>query len=341
MPSGSRLRTVTLPAMLYLCAADVVAAMPPVEERLLLAERTLVALADGSAELPPKIGVHPRSSSSFGHAMPAFLRGDDPSGSTDLLGMKWLVGYPANGELGIPSISAVIVMNDPTTGLPRAILDGAPITAARTAAVSGVAIRRFAPDVGGRAHRVGLIGAGVQGRSHLEIIGHALPGAELAIYDRSRDRAEAIVQVARNTPGIAAARVAPGAREAVMDADVVVTVASFGPVRQVMTCDWLVPDALVVPVDYATYCAAEVARDAALFLVDDIAQFLANRDAGQFDDYPEPATTLGAAILDSIDRPPVGRVVATHLGTGLADLVFGEAIVRAATEAGIGNHLAR
>jgi alanine dehydrogenase len=341
MPSGSKLRTVTLPAMLYLCAADVIAAMPPVEERLLLAERTLVALADGSAELPPKIGVHPRSSSSFGHAMPAFLRGDDPSGSTDLLGMKWVVGYPANGELGIPSISAVIVMNDPTTGLPRAILDGAPITAARTAAVSGVAIRRFAPDVGGRAHRVGLIGAGVQGRSHLEVIGHALRGAELAIYDRSRDRAEAIVQAARNTPGIAAARVAPGAREAVMDADVVVTAASFGPVRQVMTCDWLVPDALVVPVDYATYCAAEVARDAALFLVDDIAQFLTNRDAGQFDDYPEPATTLGAAILDSIDRPPVGRVVATHLGTGLADLVFGEAIVRAATEAGIGSHLAR
>jgi ornithine cyclodeaminase/alanine dehydrogenase-like protein (mu-crystallin family) len=327
--------------MLYLSAVDVLAAMPPVEQRLRLAERTLVALADGSAELPPKIGVHPRSLSSFGHAMPAFLRGDDPSGGADLLGMKWVVGYPANGELGIPSIAAVIVMNDPATGLPRAILDGAPITAARTAAVSGVAIRRFAPDIGGRAHRVGLIGAGVQGMSHLEVIGHALPGAELAIYDRSRDRAEAIVEIARNTPGIAAAHVASGAREAVMDADVVVTVASFGPVRQVMTSDWLVPDALVVPVDYATYCAAEVARDAALFLVDDIAQFLANRDAGQFDDYPEPGTTFGAAILDSIERPPVGRVVATHLGTGLADLVFGEAIVRAATEAGIGSYLPR
>jgi alanine dehydrogenase len=327
--------------MLYLSAADVIAAMPPVEARLQLAERTLVALADGSAELPPKIGVHPRSSSSFGHAMPAFLRGGDPAGSTDLLGMKWVVGYPANGELGIPSISAVVVMNDPTTGLPRAILDGGPITAVRTAAVSGVAIRRFALENDGRAHRVGLIGAGVQGRSHLEVIGYLLPGASVAIYDRSRDRTEAIVQVAKNTPGIADAHVAAGAREAVMDADVVVTAASFGPVRQVMTNDWLVPDALVIPVDYATYCAAEVARDAALFLVDDIAQFLANREAGQFDDYPEPGTTLGAAILDSIVRPPLGRVVATHLGTGLADLVLGEAVVRAAIEAGIGTYLMR
>jgi len=331
----------TQPAMLYLSAADVIAAMPPVEERLSLAERTLVALADGSAELPPKIGVHPRSASSFGHAMPAFLRGGDPSGSSDLLGMKWVVGYPANGELGIPSISAVIVMSDPTTGRPRAILDGGTITAARTAAVSGVVIRRFALDIGDRAHRVGLIGAGVQGRSHLEVIGHLLPGAQLAIYDRSHDRAEAIVELARNTDGIADAHVAPGAREAVMDADLVVTAASFGPVRQVMTNDWLVPDALVIPVDYATYCAAEVAREAGLFLVDDIAQFLANRDAGQFDDYPEPGTTLGAAILDSIDRPPVGRVVATHLGTGLADLVLGDAIVRAALAAGIGTGLTR
>ena len=55
-----------------------------------------------------------------------------------------------------------------------------------------------------------------------------------------------------------------------------------------MTNDWLAPDALVVPVDYATYCAAEVARDAALFLVDQREQFLANRDAGLLRRLPGP-----------------------------------------------------
>ena len=108
------------------------------------------------------------------------------------------------------------------------------------------------------------------------------------------------------------------------------TAASFGPVRQVMTTDWLADDALVVPVDYATYCAAEVARDAALFLVDDRGQFLANRDAGLFDDYPDPTATLGEAILAGTTRPASGRVVATHLGVGLADVVFGDAILRRA-----------
>jgi len=336
-----------LPPLRYLSAADITAAMPSVEERLHLAELTLVALADGSAELPPKIAIHPRGHSSFGHAMPAHLRGMDPEGGDDLVGMKWVVGHPGNGVPGgpgLPTIYATVVMNDATTGFPLAILDGGPITAARTAAVSGVALRRFAPDLGaatGRGHRVGLIGAGVQGRSHLEVIGHVLPGADLRVFDRDHARAEALVLAARATPGIATAGVAPGAREAVHDADVVVTVASFGPVHQVMTGDWLLPDALVVPVDYATYCAAEVARDAGLFLVDEIGQFLANRDAGLFDDYPEPTTSLGAAILDGIGRPDVGRVVATHLGTGLADLVFGRAIVRAAQAAGLGTLIPR
>ena len=74
-----------------------------------------------------------------------------------------------------------------------------------------------------------------------------------------------------------------------------------------MTNDWLTPDALVVPVDYATYCSAEVARDAALFLVDERDQFLANRDAGQFDDYPDPTATIGEAMLDGTRAPDSGR----------------------------------
>ena len=107
-----------------------------------------------------------------------------------------------------------------------------------------------------------------------------------------------------------------------------------------MTNDWLTPHALVVPVDYATYCAAEVARDADLFLVDHTAQFLANRDIGNFDGYPDPTAMLGEALAGGMPRP-AGRVVATHLGTGLADVIFGSAILAAATERGLGTILPR
>lgn len=325
----------------YLSSDEVLAAMPPLDERLALAERTMTALVSG-AELPPKIGVHPRPDGSFAHAMPALLRGADPAGADDLLGVKWVTGFGANRALGLPAISALVILSDPTTGRPVAILDGGPITAMRTAAVSGVAIRRFAPQVRSRPPRVALIGAGVQGHSHLPVLGAVLPGLELTIHDRDPERAEALADLARETAGIGTTGVAPSARAATAEADVVVTAASFAapPDRQSMTGAWLTADALVVAVDYATYVAAEVARDAALFLVDERDQFLANRDAGEFDSYPDPSATLGEAILADTARPDRGRVVVTHLGVGLADVIFGDAILRRAADAGLGVVLA-
>ena len=72
----------------YLAASDVIAAMPSIDERLALAERTMTALV-AEAELPPKIGVHPRPEGSFAHAMPAALRGADGRGSArDQVGLR-------------------------------------------------------------------------------------------------------------------------------------------------------------------------------------------------------------------------------------------------------------
>jgi ornithine cyclodeaminase/alanine dehydrogenase-like protein (mu-crystallin family) len=274
--------------------------------------------------------------------MPAHLRGADATGAGDLLGLKWIAGFPANRTLGIPAIHGLVLLSDPATGQPTAILDAGPITAERTAAVSGVAIARFAPAVTDRAPRAALLGAGVQGRSHLAVIGHLMPGVELAVFDRHADRAAALVAEAQHTPGIGRARIASTAVEATRSADVVITAASFAAPteRQVLTEDWLTPSTLVVAVDYATYVAADVARSAAFFLTDQREQFLANRDAGNFDGYPDPMATLGEAILSGMPRPASGRVVVTHLGVGLADLVFGDAILRRAEAAQLGTMLA-
>ena len=327
--------------MRFLSAADVTAAMPPIEERLRLAERTMTALADGSGELPPKIGVHPRPDGSFAHAMPAHLRATDTTATDDLLGIKWIAGFPANRSAGLPAIHGLVLLSDPATGAPTAILDAGPITAQRTAAVSGVAIRLFAPAINGRPARAAILGAGVQGRSHLAVVGHLMPGVELTIFDRHPDRAAAFATEAKSVAGIGLAGVAGTAIEATRSADVVITAASFAAPaeRQVLTDDWLGPDSLVVAVDYATYVAAAVARSAALFMTDQREQFLANRDAGNFDGYPEPTLTLGEAILAGTPQPARGRVVVSHLGVGLADLVFGDAILRRAEAAGLGTIL--
>jgi ornithine cyclodeaminase/alanine dehydrogenase-like protein (mu-crystallin family) len=332
-----------LPPLRYLSAADVVAAMPPLAERLRLAERTMTALV-ADAELPAKIAVHPRPAGSFAHAMPAYLRGADPAAVEDLLGLKWIAGFPANREHDLAAIHGLVLLTDPRTGVPRAILDAGPITAERTAAISGLALARFAPSPrAGQPLRVAMLGAGVQGRSHLPVVGHTLPGSELAIFDRHPERAAELAEEASRTSGIGAADTAPTAREATEGADVVITAASFTTPeqRQVLTADWLARDALVVAVDYATYVAASVAREAALFLVDQREQFLANVESGAFEGYPDPAATLGEAILAGTPRPAGGRVLVTHLGVGLTDLVFGDAIVSRAEAAGLGTLLPR
>lgn len=328
------------PDLVYLTAAEVSTCLPELPERLRLAERTLVGLVEG-AELPPKIGIHPRPSGSFAHAMPAYLPGQNPDGSADLVGMKWIAGVPDNPLAGLPALHALVVLNDPRTGVPLAILDGGPITAERTAAVSGAAIARWAPPVRGRAPRAAIVGAGVQGQAHVPVLAHLLPGLELAVHDLVPDRAAQLAADATAIPGIGAASALEHPSEAVAGADVVVTCVSFGPVRQVMTEDWFSPDALVVAVDYATSVAATVARGAALFLVDEARQFQAAREAGLFDGYPDPGGLLGSAIRDRLARPARGRVLVTHLGVGLADVVFARAILSTAMARGLGTHLSR
>ena len=322
--------------MWYLDARAVAEAMPPLDDQVLLAERALLAVEDGG-QVAGKVSVHPRAESAIAYAMPASLR--SAAGQTDsALGIKWVTIFPGNSDLGLPTVNSVIVLNDPRTLVPIALMDGSVITGVRTAAVSGVAVARLAPVRAGRALKIALVGAGVQGRSHVPMLGHVAPGHVLTVYDRHPDRAEELAAAARDTRGIAGASVAPTARRAIEDADVVITAASFGPTRQVMTDRWLRPDALVVSVDYEMYASKEVARGANLFLVDELQGFSNSKAEGRFEGFPDATRTLGG-FMRSKDRRPSGRVLVTHLGMGLTDVVFAAAVFDRARAQGLGLEL--
>lgn len=318
----------------YLAAADVDACLPALEAQLDLAARALRALASDEAEMPPKIGVHPRPGALI-HAMPAWHRPDD------LAGLKWIAAYPGNRELGLPAINGLIVLSDAATGLPRAIVEAARITAIRTAAVSGVAVSLLAPR---ECRRIAILGAGVQARSHLPVLAGLRPGAEIVIHDRHPERAETLAAEATLSTG-GPARAAGGAREAVAGADLVVTVATLGR-QQALDPGWLVPGSLVVAVDFATHASAATARSAPVFAVDDRAQFLAYREQGYFEGYPEPTTTLGELLDRRPEEPPTldrdgPPALVSHLGVGLADVLFADALVREAERRGVGIELPR
>ncbi|MEX1345175.1 MAG: hypothetical protein AB1Z63_10930 [Candidatus Limnocylindrales bacterium] len=326
------------PPLRYLSAADVQATVPGVEDRLRLAETTMLALVD-DAQMPPKIGVDPAPADSFAHAMPAWMRGHAADGSEDLLGVKWVVGFPANVSRGLPAITATTIISDAVTGLALGILDAGGITALRTAAVSGVAISRWGPADPGP---VTIIGAGAQARSHLPVVAHLLPGVETTVCDRDIARAEALAEeIAVGRHGrLGEVSVEADPSAAIAGAALVLTLVSFGPDRQSIPAEAFRADATVVAVDYDMCVPAALARKARLFLTDDREQFLANRTEAQFAGYPEPGGMIGEAIADGTPRPE-GRVLVTHLGAGLADVVFGDAILRAAAAQDIGTLLER
>ena len=312
--------------------------MPALAERLELAEITLGALGR-SAQLPAKIGVQPRQPGSLAQAMPALLGGAEVDGGADLIGIKWIVGFPENPAQGLPTYSALVILNDGRNGLPLAVMDAGAITAQRTAAVSGVAIKLFAAEVRARPAAVAVLGAGVQAYGHLPVIGRLLPGASVRITDVDGARAETLAVEARATEGIGDVAVSTGVREAVEGADIVVSVVSFGPAHQALDPGWLGPETLFVAVDYDMQAPAALAREA-LFVVDERDQFLAARAGGGFTGYPDPGTTLGEALRDGIARP-TGRVLVSHLGVGLADVVFASAILKRAEQLGLGVLLPR
>src|ERR1035441_2526337 len=93
-------------------------------------ERVFREKGEGRVEMPPKIGIHTMPDA-FLHAMPAAIPGQKAAG------MKWVGGYPDNGQRGLPYITGLLILNDPETGVPVALMDCKWITAQRTGAEIG------------------------------------------------------------------------------------------------------------------------------------------------------------------------------------------------------------
>jgi alanine dehydrogenase len=313
--------TAAQPPLVYLTREAVAAALPAVLDQVELVEDTYRAMARGRVEMPPKPGVHPRPDA-FIHAMPAYL------GDRDVAALKWVSGYPENPRRGLPYISGLIVVNEAETGLPRAIMDAGEITAARTAAASGVCIRALAPDGWSEA---AILGFGEQGRYHARVVAALNPQARINVYDpRLTPDAE---------PPAAGVHVHADARSAVRDAQVVVTA---GPIikspRPALDSGWLGGGCLLLPVDFDFYLKAELAADAELFLVDDIDQYEYYRTQGHFAGWPRAQATVG----ETLERGGRGElVVACNLGVGALDAAFADAVLTAAERAGSGERLAR
>jgi ornithine cyclodeaminase len=211
-------------SLLFLTQAEV--------ERLLDLDRlfeglaaAFVELSAGRASVPPRIAARTASGGLLG-AMPGFVSG--------VLEAKLVSVFPQNHVRGLPSHQGLIALFDENTGAPVAVMDGIAITAIRTGASAAVAARWLARN---DASKLAILGAGVQGRSHLAAFTRARPFQEVRIASRNPENA-------RTLAALSPLAVATGSfEEAVRGADVV---ACCTDTREpILKYEWLVPGAHV------------------------------------------------------------------------------------------------
>jgi ornithine cyclodeaminase/alanine dehydrogenase-like protein (mu-crystallin family) len=158
------------------------------------------------------------------------------------------------------------------------------------------------------------------------------------VADLDPARAARLAEESTAIEGIGSIEAVACVSRAVDSADVVISMVSFGPNRQMLDSAWLGRDALFVAVDYDMQAPAALARQA-LFVVDERDQFLATRSGSTFAGYPDPDATLGEVFRRDAPLRTGGRVLVTHLGVGLADVVFAAAILARAEQLGLGRLL--
>jgi ornithine cyclodeaminase len=166
-------------------------------------------LADTSVQVPQRL-VQPLAGGASLFVMPAM--------DARIAVAKLITFTPANAGTDRPTIQGDLVVFDATTGQRLLVLDGPTVTARRTAAVSLLAAQQLAPNFEGPLL---LIGAGAQGRAHLEAFAEELPLRQVLIASRSAGSALSLVAHAKDL-GLRAS-VAPDPNAALADCPLVVT----------------------------------------------------------------------------------------------------------------------
>lgn len=265
---------------------DHVRRLLPMSECIELMADALGSLARGEIYMPLRTMVRPPGEESLLALMSSHRGGD-----RRLWGLKTITLFPSNPARGLDMHQGFVALFDGETGQVRGILSTSAITAIRTAAVSGLATRLLARP---GARSVAIIGAGVQGKAHVDAMRAARDFESIVGYSR--------------TPGRVAAELGvdevASAEEAVRGADVVVTATSSK--EPVLRREWLRPGTHVNAVG-----AIAPARE---LDVDTI------RDAALFVDLRESALNESAEYLVAAEEGAVGP---DHIRAEIGELVIG------------------
>jgi len=316
----------------YLSRSDVERVGMSMAEIIDAVEEAFLEKGRGKVEMPPKPGIHPRKDT-FIHAMPAYIP------SLEAAGIKWVSGYPENYKRGLPYITGLIILNDPETGVPMAVMDASWITAMRTGAATAVAAKYLARKA---SKTLAIIGCGVQGRTNLEALKVVFPSIETVYaHDILPEAMERYADEMSGKFGVEVIKCAEP-EDAVRDADIVVTATPILKEPQpVIRAEWLKPGVFACPLDFDSYFKPEAFSAMDKLYTDDLEQQRYYVSVGYFKQVPEPHGDLGEVVVGSkpARQSDDERIMSINLGLAIEDMATAIRIYHQATEMGIGQRL--
>lgn len=318
--------------------AGAVRALYPMKESIELMRSALRLFSSENVVQPQRLMLRTPGGDAYA-VMPAYVSpsADAPHAG---FGIKIIAVKPGNPRIGLPVNSGLVMVFDERTGRPEALLDGAVITAVRTAAVSAVATDLLArPD----AATLAILGAGVQARSHLEAMAAVRPLSGARIWSRTAGHALALAESVRDLPFPVG--VASSVTEAAEGADIICTVTgSAEPVLEdrhvargahINAVGSSFPDKRELTAELVARCSVFVdSRSAALVEAGDLRVPIAQGSPAPADISAE----VGELLLGRSPgrRSPGETTLFKSLGLAIEDTISGHQIARRARELGAG-----
>ena len=302
-------------------------------------ETSLAAQGRGEAVIEPRMHLEPGVANGHFNVLRGALRAP-----FDAAGVKVVGDFVDNYKLGFPSELGVVLLLDPRTGQPQAILDGAGITDMRTGAMTAVGAKYLARK---DSQVLGHIGARGSSYWNVRLLDHLFDFDEIRVHSKRPESRDAFG--ARLTQDLGKKIIVTDDwRSCIEGADIVVEASRLSAPEPLLRTEWIKPAAFIVP--YGTMSAVELS-------LTDICQKLVVDDWGQCKGGPFGslrAHVNAGKLSEATLHAEMGQIVAGlrpsrenddetilfwHRGLSLSDIALAHAMIEKGERLGIGQRL--
>ena len=288
----------------------------------------------GLISLPPKMGpklecdgARHRIQGAFAESMPvSVFAGGVAQPRLQLFGIKWQSAYKSNLKKGLPYLNNLVILNEPESGLPIAILKGNWITAIRTAGVSAVCAKYLAPKK--KQLTIGMFGLGLQAYVHVLAFKSIFKNPKFILYNHDEKELTTFLKKFPKEKFT----VLKNHREVVRSADIILSATTFPPkiTPYIFTID-LKDDVLILPLEYGTRIEPAIYKDLDEIYTDDISQYELKSKLRYYfpTTRPKIKREIGEIIAQKYKRKNTPkRILVFNLGIALFDILTAELFLK-------------